>query len=533
MAIICSSCDHEPAAGATAGTVCTSCGERLISIDTRDDIVGSVIDGRFEVLGPLGHGGMGIVYRAKQLSIGREVALKVLDRRIEKDVASVKRFFREAKVASTLAHPNTVPIIDFGQHADGRLYLVMELVRGKTLLDEITKVGPLPLARVIAIGVQLCDALEVAHELSIVHRDLKLENVMLLEGKRDHVKILDFGLARSLTDPSTQMTATGMISGTPRYMPPEVALEAAAPAPSQDIYAVGVMLAELVIGRALWVAPTMEALFAQKLGTEQSIVDVPDELKPLVRSMLDNDPTRRPTAAATRAALRALEAPRSSLELELDEPVKPVESRFSRAASPVALDPTQDLSFPDFSNLSLASLDERDGAPPPAKAPPPGPLAATPTEQVGPPGTLALDERFGAPKDQESVPLKLELDRGWEQTRAQKQVARAGGVVVQQKKSSAAGVIVALLLVALVGVGVFVLYNYRRTPAARLPGGGVSIHITADGKHDVSIDGSHVGTTPLSLQRAKGTRPLLIEGTGLVSQQIVPDRDQTVHLAKP
>jgi len=531
MAIICSSCDHEPAAGATAGTVCASCGERLISIDTRDDIVGSVIDGRFEVLGPLGHGGMGIVYRAKQLSIGREVALKVLDRRIEKDVASVKRFFREAKVASTLAHPNTVPIIDFGQHADGRLYLVMELVRGKTLLDEITKVGPLPLARVIAIGVQLCDALEVAHELSIVHRDLKLENVMLLEGKRDHVKILDFGLARSLTDPSTQMTATGMISGTPRYMPPEVALDAAAPAPSQDMYAVGVMLAELVIGRALWVAPTMEALFAQKLGTEQSIVDVPTELKPLVRSMLDNDPARRPTAAATRAALRALEAPRSSLELELDEPVKPVEPRFSRAASPVALEPTQDLAFPDFSNLSLASLDERDG--PPAAAPRPGPPAAAPTEHVGPPGTLALDERFDAPKDTDPAQLELELDRGWEQARAQKQVARAGGVVVQQKQSSAAGVIVALLLVALVGVGVFVLYHYRRTPAARLPGGGISIHITADGQHDVSIDGRKVGTTPFSLKLAKGTRPLLIEGTDLAPQQIVPDHDQIVHLAKP
>src|SRR6185503_13597106 len=102
-----------------------------------------------------------------------------------------KRFFREAKLASSLAHPNMVPIIEFGQNADGRLFLAMELVKGRTLLEEINTVGALPLSRVIAIGVQLCDALDDAHGQHIVHRDLKLENVMLLDGKRDYIKILD------------------------------------------------------------------------------------------------------------------------------------------------------------------------------------------------------------------------------------------------------------------------------------------------------------------------------------------------------
>ncbi|MBA2542003.1 MAG: protein kinase, partial [Deltaproteobacteria bacterium] len=128
MAMVCSNCEAVPAAGATSGSACISCGDRLIAVDTGDELVGKTIDGRFEVIAPLGRGGMGVVYRAKQLSIGREVAMKVLDRRIERDVAAVKRFFREAKLASTLQHPNTVPIIEFGQNADGRLFMVMELV---------------------------------------------------------------------------------------------------------------------------------------------------------------------------------------------------------------------------------------------------------------------------------------------------------------------------------------------------------------------------------------------------------------------
>ncbi len=126
----------------------------------KDDLIGHIVDDRFEVVAAIGAGGMGRVYRATQRSIGREVALKVIDRAAEHDVATVKRFFREAQLASQLSHPNTVSIIEFGQHGDGRLYLAMELVRGQTL-HELVKSGPLPPARVARIGVQLCDALEV------------------------------------------------------------------------------------------------------------------------------------------------------------------------------------------------------------------------------------------------------------------------------------------------------------------------------------------------------------------------------------
>jgi len=523
MAIVCSSCDATPEAAAVAGGSCTACGERLISIDTGDALIGTTIDGRFEVLGLLGQGGMGMVYRAKQLSIGREIALKVLDRRIEKDVLSVKRFFREAKLASTLAHPNTVPIIDFGQNAEGRLYLAMELIKGNTLLDEINHHGAMSLPRLVAIGVQLCDALEAAHDLQIIHRDLKLENVMLMEGKRDHIRILDFGLARSLVQVSTAMTAEGLISGTPRYMAPEVGFDAAPPAAPQDMYSIGVMLAELSVGRALWNAPTIELLFTQKLDTEKSITAVPAPIKPLIRSLLSTDPAQRPTAAQTRELLRALEHKPPALDLELEP--EPRSSLLSTASSSVAHEPTA-TQIPvevvdPFAKLDLVDLDEVGGAPKPA----PRPVASAPSSHDGPLATL--DDAFRAPP--EISPATLEIDRSYVAERSARQTRRPQPVVVH-KKSGAAGVIVSLLLIALVATGGYVFYTHRHTSERTLPGGGVTIRITASPPVVVYVDGTKYGVTPILIERPKSTSPILISAYGLAAQEIVPDHDQTVHL---
>lgn len=525
MAIVCSSCEVEPGTHTIAGAKCAACGEPLISVETSTNLVGTNLDGRFEIVAPLGKGGMGVVYRAKQLSIGREVAIKVLDHRIERDVGAVKRFFREAKVASTLAHPNTVPIVDFGQSKEGRLYLVMELVQGRTLNEEVVRVGPLPLARCVTIGTQLCDALEAAHTQAIVHRDLKLENVMLLAlpGGRDHIKILDFGLARVLTDPSSQMTATGLISGTPRYMPPEVAIEGAPPAPPQDMYAVGVMLAELSIGRALWTAPTLEALFLQKEHLERSIADVPEALKPLVRALLANDPAARPTAISTREMLRMIDNARPALQLELDAPPPRAQgSMHARASSPLALEPTQHTTpqVDPYANLNLVALDEL-GDPPKPK---PAPVVATMSHDDGP---LANTEGFGPPQQ---APIELELDRAYVAERSQKLAERKPAATVGRKKSNAA-LIISLLVIALVGAGAAALYFYqRKTQDTSVAGPGVSIRITAERPIEIKIDGKRVGKTPFSYKTAKGTKPLLIESDGFSPRQIVPDRDQTVQL---
>lgn len=427
-------------------------------VDTSDDLVGQVIDGRFEVLSPLGQGGMGIVYRAKQLSIGREVAVKVLDRRIEKDVKAVQRFFREAKLASTLQHPNTVPVIEFGQHADGRLFLAMELVNGNTLLDTINKQGAFAVDRVVAIGAQLCDALEAAHDLQIVHRDLKLENVMVLAGKRDLVKVLDFGLARSLVDPTTAHTATGLISGTPRYMAPEVALDGAQPAPSQDMYALGVMLAEMAIGRPLWSAPTMEALFIKKQETESAIADVPPALKRIVRMLLATEPERRPTAGQTRQLLRDVQptsAPPVKLELDAiaTEPTN-IMVEVSNSPDPfAALDTAGTIALDDVS----------PGIPSDAtiKVPPPAMVMAT-----------EHDPRFSVPDEHELPADKLEIDRGYLEQRAAKIAARTTtpvpepkvGLTRQQKeaRSNLWRNLVALLVIAVVGGGAYYYWFHIR-----------------------------------------------------------------------
>ncbi len=412
--IVCSNCEVAPVAPAQAGSACASCGERLIAVDTGDDLLGKTIDGRFEVLAPLGKGGMGIVYRAKQLSIGREVAVKVLDRAIEKDVKAIQRFFREAKLASALQHPNTVPIIDFGQNAEGRLFMAMELINGTTLLEALNKQGAFPVARVIAVGTQLCDALEAAHDLQIVHRDLKLENVMLVSGKRDHVKVLDFGLARSLVDPTTAMTATGLVSGTPRYMAPEVALDGAQPAPSQDMYALGVMLAEMAIGRPLWSAPTMELLFIKKQECESAIIDVPPGLKPLVRALLSDNAELRPTAGQVRQLLRDADASGAApVRLELDAIGSAPTTEIAVVVSTSGVsDP-----FAALDHAGVVSLDERDTTA--------TDMVPSPTTRVDSPAFEDdHDPRFSGPSESEVPSEQLEIDQAYVVQRSAKLAAR-------------------------------------------------------------------------------------------------------------
>ncbi|HTJ46003.1 MAG TPA: protein kinase [Kofleriaceae bacterium] len=299
----CSSCDLE--VDAESDGECPKCGGKLVEIrSAHDDVIGTVIDGRFEVRDLLGEGGMGTVYRAWQKSVGREVAIKVMDRRYSRDAMGVKRFLREARLASQLSQPNTVSIFDFGQAADGRLFIAMELIRGRTLFDVVTKEGTFSAARASRVGVQICDALEAAHALKIVHRDLKLENVIVLDHPpgRDLIKVLDFGLAKNLEDDSSHATQSGVVVGTPRYMPPEAAMNGTA-LRAGDLYALGVILGELVTGSPLWVESSFPALIAGKLEPGPAIEKVPVPIKFIVAELIDPDPTRRPTAAQTRARL--------------------------------------------------------------------------------------------------------------------------------------------------------------------------------------------------------------------------------------
>ena len=231
--------------------VCPNDGARLIRLAAqRDDLIGRVLDERYEIRAPLGKGGMGTVYRGWQLSVDREVAIKVIHPKLSGDRSAVKRFLREARLASRLSQPNIVNVYDFGQ-SETVLYLVMELLRGHTLAAELGQGRRINPRRTVVIASQLCDALEAAHAQGIVHRDLKPSNIVILDDPpgRDLIKVLDFGLAKSLIqDSGSVVTNTDALLGTPLYMAPEQ-IEGKVSDQRADLYSLGCILYEMLSGR--------------------------------------------------------------------------------------------------------------------------------------------------------------------------------------------------------------------------------------------------------------------------------------------
>jgi len=181
-----------------------------------DPLVGTVVDGRYEIQQRVGEGGMGVVYRARQISIDRIVAIKMLSQQMAKDPNWVKRFNQEAKACSRLQHPNTIRMFDFGQTPEGRLYMAMEFLDGQSLRQAISA-GPMAAVRVLKILIQCCASLSEAHSFGIVHRDIKPDNVFLLNlaGSPDFVKLLDFSVAKLLQENDAMRTQAGVVFGTP------------------------------------------------------------------------------------------------------------------------------------------------------------------------------------------------------------------------------------------------------------------------------------------------------------------------------
>ena len=233
-----------------------------------DPLIGRKLDGRYEVLERLGSGGAGVVYRGRQIQLGRLVAIKVLHEEMAASQEWRRRFEREAQALSVLAHPNVVPVTDSG--IDGGVpFLVMELLQGKTLADLIRE-GPLPLGRALNIIRQTLRGLAFAHSKGIVHRDLKPTNVFLqaLPDHDDHVRLLDFGMVKFLEGPSsrtlTDVTRPGAVVGTPAYLAPDQVKGGPADART-DVYAAGVLLFELLAGRRPFVADSAEGYIGAHL----------------------------------------------------------------------------------------------------------------------------------------------------------------------------------------------------------------------------------------------------------------------------
>ncbi len=262
------------------------------------------LNGRYE-LGPvLGQGGMARVHRGRDRQLGRPVAVKILASPFDRDRAFVERFRREARAAAGLSHPNIVAVFDTGSD-DGTHYIVTELVEGETLAERIRRDGPLAPGEAVAIAVDVCGALDAAHERGVVHRDVKPGNVMLTPDGT--VKVVDFGIARAAG--SDTLTGTGVVLGSTAYLSPEQASGEPGDARS-DIYAFGCVLYEMLTGQVPFRADTPVATLYRHVNEDppppSSVAPVPPALEAIVMRCLSKDPRRRfGSAAELQQALRA------------------------------------------------------------------------------------------------------------------------------------------------------------------------------------------------------------------------------------
>jgi serine/threonine protein kinase len=294
--------------------------ELFPSASVPDPLVGRTLNGRYELLARLGAGGVGVVYQGRQVPLDRPVAIKVLKEGVPASPEWRRHFEREARVLSTLSHPNLVPIADFGIDG-GAPYLVTELLKGKTLADLINE-GPVSPARALDIIGQTLRGLAFAHRQAIAHRDLKPANIFLqaLPDHADHVRLLDFGIAKLLqganaASPAENLSRTEVVFGTPAYMAPEQ-VKAERVDARADIYAAGVILFELLAGRLPYVADTPEGVMDAHLHEPvPSLADLRPDLaiarlvQPvLARAMAKKPAGRYPQALWMLSALESLES---------------------------------------------------------------------------------------------------------------------------------------------------------------------------------------------------------------------------------
>jgi two-component system LytT family response regulator len=263
-----------------------------------DTLAAGSMVAHYRVVSPLGQGGMGAVYLADDTRLGRRVALKVLPPEVAADPDRMHRFVQEAKLASALTHPNVAYIHEIGQAGD-LWFLAMEYVEGVPLTN-IIREGPMKIAEILPIGIQVADALDDAHSKGIVHRDIKPANLMLTP--RGHVKVLDFGLAKREKSPKrsedTQLlTSAGLVVGTVEYMSPEQVLGRDVDHRS-DIFSLGVVLYEMAAGRLPFTGATATEIMARIMQNQPDAMarfnyEIPEEFERTVRKCLEKDRERR------------------------------------------------------------------------------------------------------------------------------------------------------------------------------------------------------------------------------------------------
>ena len=294
--------DSEPEPGADPG-LATTLGSTSAA-RTRPDREAQVrpgdeLGGRYRIIERIGAGGMGTVYLAEHIAIGKRVAIKILGSEFAHKARLVDRFLREARAASLIEHEHIVDITDFGHVTEGVPYFAMEFLEGKTLAEVIEQDGRLPWPRARRIFLQICTALDAAHHKGVIHRDMKPDNVFLVKraGEDQFVKVLDFGIAKLVTEDADQgLTQTGAVIGTAAYMSPEQA-QSLEVDPRTDVYSAGIILYQMLTGRVPFTADGFMGVAAKHLT----------ERPPSMRSIA---PDAEISVGLDRVVLKALRKPR-------------------------------------------------------------------------------------------------------------------------------------------------------------------------------------------------------------------------------
>jgi len=267
-----------------------------------DSFVGQTLDEKYRVEERLAAGGMGAVYRARHLLMDRPVAIKFLHQRLVEDEAARVRFLTEARAAVKLRHPNAVSVTDFGHTSEGSVYIVMELLEGRTLREILSREAPLETARAISIMLQASDAVAAAHDAGIIHRDLKPANILVTQSADQPavVKVLDFGIATFSADDdedAATLAHTNSVLGTPRYMSPEQH-NGNEITPAADVYSLGVILYEMLTGMVPFSGST-PAEIAEKHALlpphspREVVAAIPEEIERVVLHALEKQPSDR------------------------------------------------------------------------------------------------------------------------------------------------------------------------------------------------------------------------------------------------
>ena len=282
---------------------CPNDGATLRGAAPTTNLVGQVVADRYHIVKKLGEGGMGQVYLAEHVKMGRRSAIKVMNPSMVHDPDAVARFNREAANASRISHPNVCAIYDFGETPDGVIYLAMEFIEGEALTDVITRDGALPVQRAAHIFTQTADALQAAHDLGIVHRDLKPDNIMLSRGRdgRDVVKVVDFGIAKAVggDEAGQKVTKTGLVVGTPEFMSPEQ-LSGDKVDGRSDLYALALVFFQMLTGKLPFHADTVQEAMIKRLtdvpatlATTRPDLSFPPGLQPTFETALARLPAER------------------------------------------------------------------------------------------------------------------------------------------------------------------------------------------------------------------------------------------------